>query len=111
MKRTFWTGVGYTLGVGTGWYVQRRVKRTVERVAPEQVRVEVADKSRQAATRARDAVLDLRSAANEGMAAMRAEKADLLAEFASDEALHTGPARAVQPRTSGNRGYRPRNDS
>ena len=108
MKRTFWTGVGYTLGLGTGWYVQRRVKTTVDRYAPEQVRADVADKSRQAVSKARDTVYDLRSAANEGIAAMRAEKADLLAEFATDEVLHTGPARAVQPRGRTNRGYRPR---
>ncbi|MEM9466266.1 MAG: hypothetical protein AAGA90_12900 [Actinomycetota bacterium] len=111
MKRTFWTGVGYTLGIGTGWYVQRRVKHTVDRYAPEQVRADVADKSRQAVSRARDTVHDLRSAANEGIAAMRAEKADLLAEFANDEVLHTGPARAVQPRGRANRGYRPRHGS
>ena len=69
---------------------------------------DVADRGRQAATRARDTVVDLRNAANEGIAAMRAEKADLLAEFGSDEALHTGPARAVQPRGRDGRGYRPR---
>jgi hypothetical protein len=107
MKRTFWTGVGYTLGIGTGWYVQRRVKTTVDRYAPEQVRADVADKSRQAVTKARDTVHDLRSAANEGLAAMKAEKADLLAEFASDEVLHTGPARAVQPGGRSPRGFRP----
>ena len=33
--------------------------------------------------------------ANEGLTAMRAEKADLLAEFGGDEALHTGPARRM----------------
>ena len=111
MKRTFWTGVGYTLGVGTGWYVQRRVKHTVDRYAPEQVRADVADKGRQAVTRARDTVHDLRTAANEGIAAMRSEKEDLLAEFANDEVLHTGPARAVQPGGRSNRGYRPRHGS
>lgn len=108
MKRTFWTGVGYTLGVGTGWYVQRRVKTTVNRYAPEQVRADVADRSRQVVSKARDTVVDLRSAANEGIAAMRAERADLLAEFATDEAMHTGPARAVQPRGPSGQGYRPR---
>lgn len=111
MKRTFWTGVGYTLGLGTGWYVQRRVKHTVDRYAPQQVRADVADKSRQAVSRARDTVHDLRSAANEGMAAMREEKAELLAEFAGDEVLHTGPARAVQPGGRLSRGYRPRHPS
>ena len=118
MKRTFYTAVGYTLGVGTGWYVQRRVKRTVEKVAPEQMRAEVADRSRQAAgatvqaaAKARDFAVDLRDAAQEGMATMRQERADLLAEFAADEAMHTGPARRLPGRpengTSG-QGYRPR---
>ena len=108
MKRTFWTGVGYTLGVGTGWYVQRRVKTTVNRYAPEQVRADVADRGRQVVSKARDTVVDLRSAANEGIAAMKAERADLLAEFASDEAMHTGPARALQARGRNSPGYRPR---
>lgn len=111
MKRTFWTGIGYSLGLGTGWYVQRRVKHTVDRYAPEQVRADVADKSRQAVSKARGTVADLRTAANEGIAAMRAEKSDLLAEFASDEALHTGPARAVQPRGRSDLGFRPRHGS
>ena len=93
MKRTFWAVAGYTAGLGTSLYVQKRVKKTVERVAPEQVRADVADRSRRAAGKARDAMVDIRDAANEGLTAMRAEKADLLAEFAGDEALHTGPAR------------------
>ena len=118
MKRTFYTALGYTLGVGTGWYVQRRVKRTVERVAPEHVRTEVADRSRQAAdatvqaaAKARDFAIDLRDAAQEGVATMRQEKADLLAEFAADEAMHTGPARRLSGRSDqgGSGGaYRPR---
>ena len=114
MKRTFYTAVGYTLGVGTGWYVQRRVKRTVERVAPEQVRAEVADRSRQvagasvqAAAKARDFAFDLRDAAQEGVATMRQERADLLAEFAADEAMHTGPSRRL-PGGNSTGGYRPR---
>ena len=108
MKRTFWTAAGYTMGLGTGWYVQRRVKKTVDRYAPEQVRSDVADKGRQAVNRARDAAVDLRDAANEGIAAMRSERADLLSEFAADEALHSGPARAVQAGGRNSPGYRPR---
>jgi len=121
MKRTFYTALGYTLGVGTGWYVQRRVKRTVERVAPEQMRAEVTDRSRQAvdyskqaAGKARDLAVDLRDAAQEGMATMRREQADLLAEFSADEAMHTGTPRRVTGRTGGpdqpgdQRGFRPR---
>lgn len=117
MKRTLYTAVGYTLGLGTGWYVQRRVKRTVERVAPEQVRAEVADRSRQvagagvqAASKARDFAIDLRDAAQEGVATMRQERADLFAEFAADEAMHTGPSRRLPGRGEGGSGggYRPR---
>ena len=121
MKRTFYTALGYTLGVGTGWYVQRRVKRTVERVAPEQMRAEVTDRSRQAvdyskqaAGKARDLAVDLRDAAQEGMATMRREQADLLAEFSADEAMHTGTPRRVTGRMGGpdqpgdQRGFRPR---
>ena len=33
MKRTFWAVAGYTAGLGTSLYVQKRVKKTVERVA------------------------------------------------------------------------------
>lgn len=111
MRRTLYTAVGYTLGLGTGWYVQRRVKRTVEKVAPEQVRAEVADRGRQAATRARDFAVDLRDAAQEGMATMRQERAALLAEFAADEAMHAGPARRLPGRADqggATGGYRPR---
>ena len=66
MKRTFWAVAGYTAGLGTSLYVQKRVKKTVERVAPEQVRADVADRSRRAAGKARDAMVDIRDAANEG---------------------------------------------
>ncbi len=117
MKRTFYTAVGYTLGVGTGWYVQRRLKRTVEKVAPDQVVAEVRDRGRQvadagvqAATRARDLAVNFRDATQEGMATIRREHADLLAEFATDEAMHTGPARRLPGRgdTQPGGGFRPR---
>lgn len=108
MKRTFWAATGYTLGLGTSWYVQKRVRRTVDRYAPEQVRADVADRSRQVAAKAKNAVVDIRDAANEGLGAMRAEKADLLAEFATDEALHIGPARGMAARRTASEGYRPR---
>jgi len=117
MKRTVYGVTGYALGLATGWWVQRRVKRTVERIAPEQVRTEVAERgrhavdySRQAAGRARDLALDLRDAAQEGVATMRREEADLLAEFSADEAVHTGPARGLIGRGGPDRQrrYRPR---
>mgnify|MGYP001156928877 FL=1 len=111
MKRTFWAVAGYMAGLGTSLYVQKRVKKTVERVAPEQVRADVADRSRRAAGKARDAMVDIRDAANEGLTAMRAEKADLLAEFAGDEALHTGPARRMGRPGQATQSFRPRHRS
>jgi acyl-CoA reductase-like NAD-dependent aldehyde dehydrogenase len=117
VKRTFYTAVGYTLGVSTGWYIQRRVKRTVEKVAPDQVAAEVRDRGRQvadasvqAATRARDLAVNFREATQEGVAMMRREHADLLAEFATDEAMHTGPARRLPGRggAGSGGGFRPR---
>jgi len=108
MKRTFWAFAGYTAGLGTSLYVQKRVKKTVERVTPEQVRADVADRSRRAAGKAREAMVDIRDAANEGLTAMRAEKADLLAEFAGDEALHTGPARRMGRPGRATQSFRPR---
>lgn len=117
MKRLVYGFGGYVAGLATGWYVQRRLRRTVERVAPEHVRVEVAQRgrqavgySRQAADRARDLASDLRDAASEGVATMRREEADLLAEFAADEVMHTGPARRLAGREGAARprGYRPR---
>ncbi len=108
MKRTFWTGVGYTLGFGSSFYIQKRVRRTVERYTPEQVRTDAMTKGREVASRAKDAVIDLREAAQEGVDAMRREKADLLAEFAADEDLHAGPARGIDPSERASGGFRPR---
>ena len=42
LKRVVWTGVGYSMGLASSIYVQRRVRRTVERYTPEQVRHDVA---------------------------------------------------------------------
>ncbi|NDH88134.1 MAG: hypothetical protein EBY61_05795, partial [Actinobacteria bacterium] len=72
---------------------------------------DVADRSRRAAGKARDAMVDIRDAANEGLTAMRAEKADLLAEFAGDEALHTGPARRMGRPGRATQSFRPRHGS
>ncbi len=107
MKRTFWAGVGYTLGLGSSLYVQKRVRRTVERYTPEQVRADAMTKGREVTSRAKEAVIDLREAAHEGVEAMRREKADLLAEFAADE-LHAGPARGIDPSERASGEFRPR---
>jgi uncharacterized coiled-coil DUF342 family protein len=92
MKRVFWAGTGYLVGLGSSVWVQRRVRRTVDRYTPEQVRQhvgqqvrtqaeQVADRTRDLADRARQTVVDLREAAIEGRDAMRESEASLRAEF------------------------------
>ena len=108
LKRTVWTGVGYSLGFASSIYVQRRVRRTVERYAPEQVRRDVVDRGRTVADRARTMAVDLREAAQEGAAAMRREELDLREEFSGARPVHRGPARAIERSGRGNGGGRPR---
>ena len=108
MKRTIWTGVGYSLGLASSIYVQRRVRRTVERYAPEHVRQDVADRSRLVADRAREMVVDLRDAAQEGAAAMRREESVLREEFSGARPTHRGPARAIEENRRSTGGNRPR---
>lgn len=40
-KRLFWMSAGYAGGAASSWWVQRKVKREVERVLPDAVRNEV----------------------------------------------------------------------
>jgi hypothetical protein len=108
MKRTVWTGVGYSLGLASSIYVQRRVRRTVERYAPEHVRQEVTDRSRLVADRAREIVVDLRDAAQEGAAAMRREESVLREEFSGARPAHRGTARAIEENRRSTGGSRPR---
>lgn len=84
MKRILWGSVGYAAGISTSVYVQRRVRRAVEHYTPEQIRHDVQVRGRQVADRARDAVVDLREAAADGVATMRAREQELRAEFAPD---------------------------
>ncbi len=114
MRRIIWTGLGYSLGLGTSFYVQKRMRRTVQRIAPEHVRADVSAKSRATVARAkgtvdraREVVIDLRDAAQEGADAMRQERDDLLAEFDADESMHSGPARGLPPKNEEGRGFRP----
>ena len=86
MKRIFWSSVGYAAGISTSVYVQRRVRRAVEYYTPEQVREDVAARSRQVADKAREAVVDLREAAVEGVETMREREAELRREFTPDAA-------------------------
>lgn len=85
MKRVFWSTLGYTAGIGSSLYVQKRVRQTVDRYAPEQVRTDMADRSRRAAAKAKDVVVDLREAATEGVETMRRHEQELRDEFVPDE--------------------------
>ena len=40
-KRLFWMGAGYAGGAASSWWVQRKVKREVEKVLPNAVRNEM----------------------------------------------------------------------
>ncbi len=98
MKRMFWTGIGYSLGIGSWIFVQRRVKQTVERYAPAEVRSNVADRGRDVAQRSRTRATEVRDAAREGMAVMRQVERDLIEEFSTHRSEgHVGPARGLRP--------------
>lgn len=88
MKRIFWGTMGYAAGLSTSIYVQRRVRRAVEYYTPEQLRTDVQARGRQVAGRARDVVVDLRDAAADGVATMRAREEELRREFAPDPGVH-----------------------
>ena len=88
MKRTFWAATGFTLGVGSSVYLQKRLRRAVERYTPEQVRHAVVGASKRVAARTRDLISDLRDAAQQGSETMRQEEQDLRSEFAADNQSH-----------------------
>jgi len=44
IKRLVWMGTGYVAGAASSWWVQRKVKRTAERVLPEAVRNEITNR-------------------------------------------------------------------
>ncbi|MDG1409486.1 MAG: hypothetical protein P8L46_15725 [Acidimicrobiales bacterium] len=114
MRRVIWTGVVYSLGLSTSFYMQKRMRRAVQRVAPEHVRADVSAKSKATVQRAKDTidrarevVIDLQDAAHEGVGAMQRERADLLVEFDADDSMHSGSARNLRPDTEEGRGFRP----
>ena len=51
-KRLFWMTTGYVSGAASSWWVQRKVKREVERVLPNAVRSEVSSRVQAAGDRA-----------------------------------------------------------
>ena len=73
-KRAFWLTAGTLLGFGSSWWVQRAVRRTVERYAPERVTVELTNA-------ARGLGQEVRAAVSEGRDAMRDREAQLRAEL------------------------------
>lgn len=81
IKRIFWAFNGYVLGLATSVWVQRRLRRTADRFTPEQIRQQMADRTRDIADLARRTVIDLREAATEGRAAMHDSQIELDAEF------------------------------
>ena len=51
-KRLFWLSSGYVAGATSSWWVQRKVKRTAQKVLPEAVRNEVTSRISNAGSRA-----------------------------------------------------------
>lgn len=66
-KRVFWLSVGVVVGWGGSLWLQRRMRRAIERYMPERLAVDVSNKARSFGA-------DLRDAAREGRAAMRAQE-------------------------------------
>ncbi|MDW3179179.1 MAG: hypothetical protein R8J94_17425 [Acidimicrobiia bacterium] len=54
-KRLFWMSSGYVAGATSSWWVQRKVKREVEKVLPQAIRNEVTGR----VTAARDRAVDV----------------------------------------------------
>ena len=54
-KRLFWMSTGYATGAASSWWVQRKVKREVEKVLPAAVRNEVTNRVSSARVRAVEA--------------------------------------------------------
>jgi len=71
-KRTIWFSVGAATGLGSSWWVQRRVREAAAQL-PSRVQREVTGAARRR-------VGDVRAAASEGRAAMAAREAELRAQ-------------------------------
>jgi hypothetical protein len=81
-KRAFWTVVGYGAGVASTVMVKRRVRRTVNRYAPTEVRNAVTARGTDVVDRAKRVTTEIRAAADEGLRAMRVRRRELDEEFA-----------------------------
>ncbi len=72
-RRLVWFTSGATAGLGGAMWVRRRVRRTVRRYAPEQLRADATASVRQLGSGVRDAVAEGRRAMREREAELRAE--------------------------------------
>lgn len=68
-KRIFWFTAGTAAGLGGSYWIQRRVKETVDRLAPESVQA------------------DVKAAWTEGRIAMRTKEIELRQRYAPTESL------------------------
>jgi len=71
-KRLFWLTVGLTLGSSCSFWLMRKVRRAVERLAPERLTQDVLRGARTVGS-------ELRAALDDGKAGMRAREAELRA--------------------------------
>jgi hypothetical protein len=97
-KRAFWTVVGYGAGVASTVLVKRKVRRTVNRYAPSEVRNAVTARGADVVDRAKRVTTELRAAADEGIRAMRDRRREL-----DDELALPADIEPRQLRRSGNR--------
>ena len=95
MKRMWWLGAGYVAGLGTAAWLRSKAREAAERYAPANVRNVVAERSQEAANRARETAVDsaknlgrearriaddVRQAVVEGREAMRRAESELIGE-------------------------------
>jgi hypothetical protein len=83
-KRLFWLTVGVTLGSTSSFWLMRKVRRTVERFAPERLTQDVV-------TGARSFGAELLAAVDEGRSGMRQREAELRAELERRQASRHQP--------------------
>ncbi len=95
MRRMWWLGAGYMAGLGTAAWLRGKAREAAERYAPANIRNVVAERSQQAASRARETAVDnarsfgrgarriaddVRHAVVEGRDAMRRSETELRGE-------------------------------
>ena len=101
MRRMWWLGAGYVAGLGTAAWLRSKAREAAERYTPANVRSVVADRSRQAASRAQQTAADsarnlgrearriaddLRHAVAEGREAMHRTESELIGDDGTDGA-------------------------